>query len=113
VLVQTRQPDHPVLDAAVRGDPGRVVEAELALRRELQLPPAVALAELSGDAGVVGAVVAGLGERPGVEVLGPADGRWLVRAPDHPALCDALAAVGRPPGAGNRALRVDVDPVDV
>ncbi|HEY2429481.1 MAG TPA: hypothetical protein VGI06_11160, partial [Acidimicrobiales bacterium] len=65
VLVQTRQPDHPVLDAAVRGDPGRVVEAELALRRELRLPPAVALAELSGDAGVVGAVVAGLGERPG------------------------------------------------
>ena len=43
---------------------------------------------------------------PGVEVLGPSDGRWLVRAPDHAVLADALAAAARPPGR----LRVEVDP---
>jgi primosomal protein N' (replication factor Y) len=46
------------------------------------------------------------GSRPGVEVLGPADGKWLVRAPDHVVLCDALAATPRPAGR----LRVAVDP---
>jgi primosomal protein N' (replication factor Y) (superfamily II helicase) len=42
----------------------------------------------------------------GVQVLGPADGAYLVRAPDHRTLCDALAATPRPPGR----LRVAVDP---
>ena len=42
----------------------------------------------------------------GVQVMGPVDGTFLVRAPDHQALCDALAAVPRPPGR----LRVAVDP---
>jgi primosomal protein N' (replication factor Y) len=40
-------------------------------------------------------------------VRGPLDGTWSVRAPDHAALCDLLAAVPRPPGR----LRVEVDPV--
>jgi hypothetical protein len=34
--------------------------------------------------------------------------RWSVRAPDHRAMCDALAAVPRPPDR----LRVEVDPID-
>ena len=41
-----------------------------------------------------------------LEILGPADGRWLVRAPDHERLCDALALAPRPTGR----LRVNVDP---
>jgi primosomal protein N' (replication factor Y) len=41
-----------------------------------------------------------------LDILGPADGRWLVRAPDHQRLCDALAAAPRPAGR----LRVNVDP---
>ena len=112
VLVQTRQPGHPVLEAAVRADPGRLVEVEAALRRDLGLPPTTAMAELSGDAKIVDGVARALAARPGIEALGPTDGRWLVRAPDHRVLCDALAAVGRPPGAGNRLLRIDVDPLD-
>jgi primosomal protein N' (replication factor Y) len=44
-----------------------------------------------------------------VQVLGPADGAYLVRAPDHGVLCDALAATPRPPGR----LRVAVDPLRV
>jgi primosomal protein N' (replication factor Y) (superfamily II helicase) len=38
-----------------------------------------------------------------------AEGRWLVRAADHRVLCDALAAVPRPPGR----LRIEVDPLRV
>jgi primosomal protein N' (replication factor Y) len=48
-----------------------------------------------------------LGSPVGVEVLGPADDRWIVRAADHRTLCDALSAVIRPPGR----LRIEVDPL--
>jgi primosomal protein N' (replication factor Y) len=111
VLVQTRQPRHPVLEAAVRGDPGRLVDDELALRTELQLPPVVALATLSGDTEVCAELAGRLEGR--VEVTGPVGDRWLLRAPTHAALCDALAAAGRPAGVGNDRLRIDVDPLDV
>lgn len=110
VLVQTRLPDHPALQSALRADPGRLAEVELAVRTELGLPPLVALAEVSGEAAVTAALVADVAGRGGVEVLGPTDGRWILRAPDHKTLCDALAAAGRPPGAGNDVLRIDVDP---
>jgi primosomal protein N' (replication factor Y) len=102
VLVQTRVPQHEVLDAALHADPGRLVELERTRRAELALPPCSALAAVSGEGAE--AFVAGLPS--GTEVLGPDDGRWLVRAPDHAALCGALAATPRPPGR----LRVEVDP---
>lgn len=101
IVAQTRAPDHDVLRAAVHADPGRLAGPEGARRAALRLPPATALALVSGDAS---AFLAGLG--PGVEVLGPSDGRWLVRAGDHPTLAAALAAV---PRTGAR-LRVEVDP---
>jgi len=44
---------------------------------------------------------------PGVEVLGPSDGQWLLRSDRHATLLDALAATPRPPGR----LRVTVDPL--
>ena len=104
VLVQTFVPRHEVVQAALHGDPTRVSEAEAARRALLGFPPATALAEVSGAAAA--AFVEGLGMPLGLEVLGPADGRWLVRAPDHATLCDALATTPRPPGR----LRVAVDP---
>ncbi|HVX21778.1 MAG TPA: hypothetical protein VHB02_10555 [Acidimicrobiales bacterium] len=104
VLVQTRLPDHPVLAAAVAGDP----LDELPLRRQLDLPPYAALATLSGDAAAAyGAALAAAG--PVITAADLGDGRWLVRAPDHRTLCDALADAPRPPGT----LRVAVDPTDV
>lgn len=93
VFIQTRLPEHPVVRAAVAGDPG--IATELELRRELSLPPASALAVVRSP------------ERPvlaDVEVSQLPDGRWLVRAPDHQVLCDAL----QPLGGGAR-----VDPDDV
>jgi primosomal protein N' (replication factor Y) len=104
VVVQTRVARHEVLEAAVRADPGRLVPVERARRRELALPPYAALAVVSGASAA--AFVERLGRPLGIDVLGPLDGRYLVRAPDHPTLCDALGAVERPPGR----LRIEVDP---
>jgi primosomal protein N' (replication factor Y) len=104
LLIQTRQPHHEVLDAALHADPGRLAAVELERRRALRFPPAAVLAEVGG-AGAP-AFVAGLPAGAGVEALGPSDGRWLLRAPDHRALCDALAATPRPSGR----LRLAVDP---
>ena len=98
VLVQTRLPDHEVLAAAVAGDPGRLDET--ALRRELELPPFAALAVASGPAAAE--YVRPLG---GMDL---GDDRWLVRAPDHRRLCDALAAAPRP--AGRLRITVDATP---
>lgn len=105
VLVQTKLPRHEVLDAVLLADPGRLVGAEQARRVELGFPPARALATVSGASAE--AFVAALDHPVGVEVLGPSDGTWLVRAPDHRTLCDALAAAPRPPGR----LRIVVDPL--
>jgi primosomal protein N' (replication factor Y) len=105
VLVQTRVPKHEVLDAALHGDPDRLTTVELERRRGLTFPPFAALAEVSGPAAP--AYVEALGRPLGVDVLGPTDGRWLLRASDHGTLCDALAATARPSGR----LRVEVDPV--
>ncbi|MDE3086156.1 MAG: hypothetical protein KGJ77_05255 [Acidobacteriota bacterium] len=107
LFVQTRLPDHPALLAAVHADPGLVAAAEEPVRAELGLPPFAALALVSGPAAdAYGAALAAAAPE-GVEVRGPADGVWSVRAPDHGLLADLLAAVERPGGR----LRVEVDPV--
>ena len=107
LLVQTRLPQHPVLVAAVTADPGVVADAEAPLRDELGLPPVTALALVSGpSADPYGAALAAAAP-DGVEVRGPTDGLWSVRAPDHDTLGALLDAVERPGGR----LRVEVDPV--
>jgi primosomal protein N' (replication factor Y) len=107
LLAQTRVPRHEVLDAVLHADPGRLVAVEQPRRLALGFPPFAALAAVSGPAADV--FLAALGRPAGVDVLGPADGRWLLRAPDHRTLCDALAATPRPPGR----LRVEVDPLRI
>ena len=104
VLVQTRLPRHPAVVAALHGDPAGLVEAERPVREALAFPPFAAVARVSGAAAP--AFVDALAGQPALAVGEPADGRWLVRAPTHDALCDALAATPRPPGR----LRVEVDP---
>jgi primosomal protein N' (replication factor Y) len=104
LLLQTRVPDHEVIDAVVHADPGRLVAKERARRAQLRFPPTAAMAAVSGAA--ASAFVERLRARPDLEILGPADGRWLVRADRHRQLCDALAATPRPVSR----LRVNVDP---
>jgi primosomal protein N' (replication factor Y) (superfamily II helicase) len=103
LVVQTRIPDHEVLRAAVLGDPSGFVAGELALREELALPPFQALAQLSGPG------AAELFAALGLEGSATGEERYLVRAPDHETLCDALAAAGRP----KARVAVVVDPAGV
>jgi primosomal protein N' (replication factor Y) (superfamily II helicase) len=113
VLVQTRQPEHAALAAAVHADPSRLTDGERELRAGLELPPFAALATVGGPAAqeLVAALVGidGRGEVEGLSVSSLTDEKWLVKAPDHRTLCDALAAVPRPAGR----VRVEVDPTDV
>jgi primosomal protein N' (replication factor Y) (superfamily II helicase) len=107
VLVQTRQPDHPALSAAVHADPSRLTDGERELRAGLGLPPFAALATVGGAAAEE--MVTGLRGVEGLSLSSLVDEKWLVKAPDHRTLCDGLAAVPRPSGR----LRVEVDPTDV
>jgi primosomal protein N' (replication factor Y) len=103
VMVQTRIPQHEVVVSALTADPGRLAVSETGMRHALALPPATAVALVSG-AGAPEFVAA----LTGVEVLGPDKQRWLVKAPTRRRLADALAAAPRPVG---QRLRVEVDPL--
>ena len=111
VQLQTRVPEHPVLEAVVRGEPAPVLADEVAIRRTSGLPPFAALALVSGPLapGYADALAreARQLQGAGVVVTTAGEGAWLVKAPDHDVLCDLLARVERPPGRG---LRVAVDP---
>lgn len=109
LLIQTRSPEHPVLTSVLAADPGRLADSEADLRRALGLPPMVAMALVSGEAAeeFVESVRSSEGAS-GVEVQGPVDRTWRLRASDHEVLCDGLASVVRPSGR----LRIEVDPLD-
>lgn len=104
IVVQTRTPDHRVLRAAVHADPGVLAREEAVVRRAMGLPPYGALAEISG------AAAEDLADRllaaPDLTVMGPRDGRWLIRASSPDRLADTLRPDQRPPGR----IRVHVDP---
>lgn len=105
LLVQTRLPHHEVLQGALLAEPSRVSDAERKRRELLGYPPFTAMAVVSGAAAE--AWVNAFGVPEGVEVIGPSDGRWIIRARDHRVLCDSLARAIRPPGR----VRIEVDPL--
>jgi primosomal protein N' (replication factor Y) len=111
LLLQTRLPEHEVVDAVRHGDPMAVVAADVLRRQALGFPPFGGLAEVRGAAAAVDAACAAVGEA-GVTVLGPvADGSAaLLRAPSFTALCDALAGPAVDAARGKGRLRIDVDP---
>ena len=104
VMVQTFDPDHEVLRAAVSGDPEIVVAGERERREMLGLPPFGALASVSGA--YSDQVVDQL-DRDEVQVGGDGDDRYLLRAADWMSLGRAVNATERPPGS---RVRVAVDP---
>jgi hypothetical protein len=63
---------------------------------------------VSGEGGPeLAAQLREVGRERGVEVTGPdGGGGFMVRGPDHGALCDALAVAARPAAR----VRVEVDP---
>ncbi len=109
LVVQTRQPDHPVVQAAVRADPSIVATAEREQRRALGLPPYGAQARVSGAGAPAFIEALRVAGDPAVSIRGPAGGHFLLRAPSHEPLLDLLARTPRPP----ERLRVEVDPLRV
>jgi primosomal protein N' (replication factor Y) len=118
VLVQTRTPGHPVIEAALLADPGRLAAAEEPVRKALRLPPFAALAVVSGPgASELARELEKLSSFSGdgsakqasepIELSKIGDDRWAVRASDRANMADALEAVGRP----SERVRVDVGPV--
>jgi primosomal protein N' (replication factor Y) (superfamily II helicase) len=113
LLLQTRIPDHVVVEALVHADPTRVIESELEYRKALGYPPFGALAELSGQPEPLTATIDALRaldiQSTGVQVFGPHDDAALVIAPEWDALADALAAA-LPAGRAFGRVRASVDP---
>ena len=109
-MVQTRQPEHEVVRALVKGQPELVVEAESPRRRALGFPPFGALAEVSGDDAAVLATVDALRgldvAAASVQVLGPTDGKKSDLKVDSVVIAHAAGrATGR--------VRIVVDPARV
>ncbi len=110
IVVQTRSPEHRTLKAALAGDPARMLNEELDLRRSLGFPPLGAIAEISGagaeqDTSALGELL--MEKAPSAMVMGPrADGRYLLRADDDEQLAELLASVPRP----KERMRIAVDP---
>jgi primosomal protein N' (replication factor Y) len=107
-LVQTREPEHHAVQAFVRRSFRFFADRELPLRREASYPPfgEVVVARVEPDDGDA---LAETMRGHGAIVLGPVDGRLLVRAPAVEPLLEPLREFV---GTHARA-RVDVDPVDV
>jgi primosomal protein N' (replication factor Y) len=104
VLVQTFLPDHDVIKAAVRADPGRLIAVERARREQLELPPFHALAAVSGPGADE---LAGRLRDDGDVNVGATAGGYLVRARAGTALGEALLGAKR--ATGSKA-RIEVDP---
>lgn len=104
LVVQTRQPDHEVVQAVVHAEPSRWAEPEGARRRQLGLPPFNAVALIEGEGAEE--FVTSLAAETALQIQGPTEGRYLVRAPASAALADALMQVQRPLAR----LRIVVDP---
>lgn len=110
IVVQTAVPDHEVVQSVLHADPGRWAEVELARRAALGLPPFRSVARVSGPAaaGFIASMVDDdrATDAAAVEVLGPTNGAYLVRAGDRSALAAALAR-----GVRTGRVRVEVDPL--
>ncbi len=130
VVVLVADPAAPAAQALVRGDPAGHAERDLAERAALQLPPAAAVAAVTGEEAVVTPFVQALELPAGTSVLGPVPvpaprrpaaeeelTRYLLRV--DPSRRGELAAVlraglavrsaRRDPGA----LRIRIDPRDI
>ncbi len=108
LLLQTRIPDHVVVQAVAEGDPERVAASEREYRRTLGYPPFGALAELTGEDEPLAVASEALAGEP-VQAFGPNDGSTLVTASDWDTLADALAHA-LPKARARGRVRAAVDP---
>jgi primosomal protein N' (replication factor Y) len=130
-LLQTFQPEHPVIRAILSGDEEGFWTAEAAGRREAGVPPygrmagiilsstdaqevfdfATELARRDGPVRAIGAQVFGPAPAPIARIRGRHRVRLLVKAPKGVALQGAVAQwVGQLKPPGTLRLAVDIDP---
>jgi len=107
IVVQTRQPDHEVLQAAINGNPELLSVPELERRKILNLPPFSAQAEISGASAE--AFMNLLGKPENIKIMGPRDGSWLIQAQNSESLAELLNKTEHPSGR----LRIQVDPQNI
>ena len=105
VVLQTRLPDHPVVVAAVAGDPGSVVLADVELRSMLGLPPFREVALVKGPGA---ADLADAASELGIEIRPLDDNVLALIAATPDALCDALISAGRPKDRVTVAVGVEI-----
>jgi primosomal protein N' (replication factor Y) len=130
-LLQTFQPDHPVLKALLSGDPERFYREEIRMREAAGLPPFGRLAALVVSASERGpaesharALARAAPNHPDAMVLGPAEApiavlrgrhrfRLLLKTPREFPLQDYLRGwlAAGPKVTGNVRVQVDVDPM--
>ncbi len=104
LLIQTRNPEHEVVQAALRAEPRLVSVVEASRRRLLRFPPAATIVAVGREAAP--SYIERFGAPVGVSVQGSDDGRWVLRAEDRELLLNHMAGVERPPGQ----LKLQVDP---
>ncbi|WP_438264109.1 primosomal protein N' [Aquibaculum sediminis] len=129
VLLQTYEPEHPVIHALVAGDRDAFLEREAAARRQGSLPPFTRLAALilsAPDPNIVDTAASTLARSApraeGLQVLGPAPAplavlrgrhrrRFLIKARrDLPLQTLLKEWVGPVPLRGGLRIQVDIDP---
>lgn len=115
-ILQTSEPESPLVAALRRAQPIPYLEEVLARRARDGFPPAsemMAIETRSVDPGIASSLLQDLA--PGM-VLGPVENqgrhRWLIQGALGPLKADLRAAVGRLRDSG-ATVRVDVDPIDL
>ena len=118
MLVQTSQPDHPLIVAVRRGDPLGYLDHEMSERRRLGYPPAADLlvVEIRGEVGRVDEDLREAAD-PDVAILGPAvtfdAHRWLIQGPGLGGYKLALRPLVQRWRDSGSTVRIDVDPLDL
>ena len=118
LMVQTSQPQHPVIAALRRGDPIEFLESELEKREEMGFPPAgelIVVEVRNGGAENDTLIKAAVGTD--ATVYGPAPAprgsRWLIQGDSlSPVRTRLRSAVQRLRDSG-AAVRIDADPLDL
>ena len=114
VVLQTREPGNPAVQALVRWDPEGFWRAEAGRRAELAWPPHASLLTLGAPPDHAEEVAAAVrGALPAADlVLGPdPDGALLVKSARLRGTLDALTPLRQDWGKRSVRVRVDVDPV--
>ncbi len=118
VVVRTDEPADPVVQGLLRWDPGGFWRDEAPRRAEVGFPPArqaIALT-VDGDPGPLMAAVADLvpmGGRLGPVPLPGGEHRLLLLVDDRAPVLEGLRPFREQASRDGRAVRVDVDPVDL